>query len=207
MKGSEQPKNFVKEIREIRRLKQDDLAMQIGVSPATISNIESGRRGMSMQDLISLAKALKCRASDILGETDVNDLSINLTKIYNFQDKNQYFTINNDFLFNLSEKLDNLFFLKVEDGSMQPAINVNDIIIIDGNETNLINNDGKFAIIYNYKTLIREIKYNAFKKTIKIQPLNKDYEDEDLHNIPEESILSNSNLKVLGKFRFLIAKR
>ena len=75
---------FIKERRKKMNMSQETLAERVGVSPATISNLETGRNGFSDKTLAAVAEALKCRPVDLLlplgdqtkvsGEAAVKDL-------------------------------------------------------------------------------------------------------------------------------------
>ncbi|HEY7201855.1 MAG TPA: helix-turn-helix transcriptional regulator [Candidatus Dormibacteraeota bacterium] len=48
----------VREIREKKRLSQSELARRAGVTPATVSRIESGARGGDLETLVLIALGL-----------------------------------------------------------------------------------------------------------------------------------------------------
>ena len=65
-------------LRNIPRLTQDGLASSIGVSRATIANMETGRQAMSAYQLVRIANALNLPSVDDLldlrpGESDDGD--------------------------------------------------------------------------------------------------------------------------------------
>ena len=57
----------LKRLRRARRLTQRDLAGMAGVTPAAISQAESGRRGLSLETLVQLCDALDTGLDDLLG--------------------------------------------------------------------------------------------------------------------------------------------
>ena len=59
--------NRVRELREARGLRQEDLEERSGVDSQTISNIEVGRQMPRTQTLMKLAKGLEVRPGDLLG--------------------------------------------------------------------------------------------------------------------------------------------
>lgn len=65
-KPSQRPSHFVKEWRKHRKLTQEQLAEQIGSTSGAISQLENGIINYTQPTLEALAKALKCRAGDIL---------------------------------------------------------------------------------------------------------------------------------------------
>ena len=65
----------LRRLRTAARLTQDELASNIGVSRATIANMETGRQAMSAYQSVRIAKALNLPSLDELfdsrqGETD-----------------------------------------------------------------------------------------------------------------------------------------
>ncbi len=64
----------VKMLRITKNISQTELAKQIGVTQTHLSNIENGRAGLTISNLIKLHEALGCTISsffvDIEGETE-----------------------------------------------------------------------------------------------------------------------------------------
>ena len=54
-------------LRKNRRLSQKDVATALGISPAIISNYESGERTPSLENLMSLASFYHCSTDYLLG--------------------------------------------------------------------------------------------------------------------------------------------
>lgn len=59
-------KNYVREWREYRKLTQAQLAAASGLSDATISSIESGKRGYSDASLTAIARELQTTKAALL---------------------------------------------------------------------------------------------------------------------------------------------
>lgn len=59
--------------RERLEMEQQELAARIGVTPAAISRIESGKRMPKLENLGKIAKALNCKPEDLLKERDQCD--------------------------------------------------------------------------------------------------------------------------------------
>lgn len=57
---------FIKERRKKLNMSQERLAELVGVSTATISNLETGRNGFTDKTLAAVADALKCTPADLL---------------------------------------------------------------------------------------------------------------------------------------------
>jgi len=51
---------YIKELRKMRSMSQDNLAEEAGVRLATISDIEAGKSDFKMNTLVRIASALKC---------------------------------------------------------------------------------------------------------------------------------------------------
>lgn len=62
----------LRQVRNLRRLSQDELGGRIGVEKSTISKYEKGKRGLSARTVIDLAAALNCSPAWLLfsGEDD-----------------------------------------------------------------------------------------------------------------------------------------
>ena len=60
----------VKILRMERRISQTCMAELIGVSQTNLSNIESGRTAMTIQNLFKIREVLKCRFSDFFVDFD-----------------------------------------------------------------------------------------------------------------------------------------
>lgn len=72
MKSSEIYKSIGKVIRLRRKqfeLTQAELALQVGISRASLANIESGRQNLLVHHLYNFASALKMEPSDLLPTT------------------------------------------------------------------------------------------------------------------------------------------
>ena len=60
------PRHFIREWRKFRNLTQDRLGERIGMSPSSISQLETGAQGYSQPTLEALAHALNCEAGELL---------------------------------------------------------------------------------------------------------------------------------------------
>lgn len=69
-------RHFIRQWREYRNLTQDQLAERVGVTPGTISQLETGRINYRQPLLEALADALRCRPGDILNIDPTQDDAI-----------------------------------------------------------------------------------------------------------------------------------
>lgn len=58
--------NRIKELRQLRKMTQLELAEKIGVSQVQIGRLEKGERGLDIDDLPLFADALECEAWELL---------------------------------------------------------------------------------------------------------------------------------------------
>ncbi len=64
----------IKMLRTRQRLKQQDVAKEIGISQAYLSNIEGGRHSITLENLFKLQEVFACKMSDFF--TDVDDSEV-----------------------------------------------------------------------------------------------------------------------------------
>lgn len=62
----EKPKFFFREWRKHRGMTQEDLAEAVGVTPSSISQLETGKQGFTDTTLSAIADALMCSPGDLL---------------------------------------------------------------------------------------------------------------------------------------------
>ncbi len=60
----------IAELRDLRNLKQGELANAVGVTQSTWSKIENGRSSITVDQLLRAATALQFRAHDVLAMTE-----------------------------------------------------------------------------------------------------------------------------------------
>ena len=60
------PRFFFREWRKHRGYNQEELAEIVGVTPSTISQLETGKQGFTDSTLVALAEALFCSPGDLL---------------------------------------------------------------------------------------------------------------------------------------------
>ena len=58
----------VKRRREALKLTQARLGEKVGMDESAIRAVEAGRRGLSLETLVSMSKALKCGTGELVGD-------------------------------------------------------------------------------------------------------------------------------------------
>lgn len=76
--------NNIKKWREIRNLKQSELAALVGVSDKTVSSWEINRTEPKMGMVEKICVALKCKKTDIVGSDNSSDIT---TETYYLNDE------------------------------------------------------------------------------------------------------------------------
>lgn len=66
LKGPKFRPTFIRQWRKHRHLTQERLASRVDMSPANLSNIETGKQGYTQENLEALADALNCEVVDLL---------------------------------------------------------------------------------------------------------------------------------------------
>ncbi len=61
---------FIRTRRKQLKLRQEDLALRVGLSRASLANIETGRQNLLVHHLYALAQALQLKPIDLLPPTD-----------------------------------------------------------------------------------------------------------------------------------------
>ena len=72
--------NNVRELRKMKGIQQKELAIEIGVSNATVSDWEHGRKNPSGERLERLAEYFGVEKSEILGESETNKPTLFIPK-------------------------------------------------------------------------------------------------------------------------------
>ena len=60
----------IKMLRLRKSLRQNDVASKLGITQAYLSNIESGRNAMSLENLFKLQEILHCTMAEFFSEID-----------------------------------------------------------------------------------------------------------------------------------------
>lgn len=70
----------LKELRQINRLTQKDVAERLGLSPSIISGYETGERTPSVEIILSLSYLYKCSTDYLLGKESMPPEAVLCTK-------------------------------------------------------------------------------------------------------------------------------
>jgi transcriptional regulator with XRE-family HTH domain len=62
----------IRTLRQERDLTQTDMAKLLGTKQTAVSEVERGNRGLTVQQLVKLARALKTSPNELLGEGNHN---------------------------------------------------------------------------------------------------------------------------------------
>lgn len=73
--------NKLQEIRESRKLTQEQLSELTGMHVSQISRLETGKRGLNIRNLEVLARALNCKPADIISSS-ITGLSEGFTQSF-----------------------------------------------------------------------------------------------------------------------------
>lgn len=65
--------NRIRELRQARGWVMIDLAKKIGISVAHISDLERGKRGLSYEWMVKIARALDCKPADLLTDSHTSE--------------------------------------------------------------------------------------------------------------------------------------
>lgn len=75
--------NRIREVRKSKHVTLEDLADQTGISTSFLSRIESGGRGLSLENALRIARSLGCDVQDVTDEFSQDDVdravNLNLT--------------------------------------------------------------------------------------------------------------------------------
>ena len=69
------PRHFIRQWRKFRRLSQEKLAEQLGVTHGAISQLERGHTSYTQPTLEKLAHALQCTPADLIARNPYSDES------------------------------------------------------------------------------------------------------------------------------------
>lgn len=75
MAARRKPKNRIREQRESRNITLEELAGDSGISTSHLSRIESGERGLSLENALRIARILGCDVADITNEFSEEDVA------------------------------------------------------------------------------------------------------------------------------------
>ena len=194
--------NRIKEIRQIRKLSQDDLGKLIGVSKQAISMYERGERSPDIDTLTKIAEVLNVDINTIIGKKSAVVKIPVLGKvaagipIEAVTDILDYEELSPDMVRDGSE----YFALQLKGDSMEPRMHSGDVVIVRKQET--IEN-GEIAIVCvngDEATCKKVLKKD--NGAIILQPLNPTHDP--LYFTPDE--VSTIPITILGKVVELRAK-
>ncbi len=130
--------NNIKKWREIRNLKQSELAELLGVSDKTVSSWEINRTEPKMGMVEKICVALNCKKTDIIGNDESPSLSIGKGTVINVLGRVAAGipieaieeTIDTEEITETMAKTGTYFGLKIHGDSMEPRMYEGDVVIV-----------------------------------------------------------------------------
>lgn len=176
-------KNNIREIRQKRGLTLTELAKRLNMGKGNLSNIETGKLGLTQENINKLSEILKVSSSEILGDQPINQESLikikyidNILLIKNCQqfESADEFVLDEKFLFflGIKEKFKKTLIIKAPNNSMYPVIETGDIIFVDTTETIIIR-DGLYLIQEQGIMQIRQVVIEKESTRIRTYAINK----------------------------------
>jgi transcriptional regulator with XRE-family HTH domain len=205
-------KNNIREIRQKRGLTLTELAKKLSMSKGNLSQMETGKLGLTQENIDKMTSILKVSSSELLGEKMVTEKElINIRYVDNIlsiKSKEELesvdtFVFDEKFLFFLGvgDVLKNILIIKAVNNSMYPNIENGDIIFINRSENSIIRN-GFYLLLEQGIMQIRQVIIDKENKKIKTSAINKDSFG-NLENVYRQNELADT---VCGRVIFCIKK-
>lgn len=160
----------IKEIREARRLSQNDLAKRLGTTGVSVGRYEKEPQRVTIPLLEEIARALNCRVADLMGDTHIIDQPV---VVLPFKGNGRRMAFDGDQVEKIGTP-SNLQAIEVEDDAMYPTLARGDIVLID-RSISQAQRDGVYAIDAGGHTLVKRVAYNPIKKILTITNDNQLY--------------------------------
>jgi phage repressor protein C with HTH and peptisase S24 domain len=170
---------YLKKIRLLRKLTQEELARKVGVSKSNLSLIESGKLNIKIEKAEKLAVALNCKTTDLTGTTQFNpEITSRMIPIkyydINASVGNGYFVNNENFeviqideiqlkKIGIISDFESISIINAKGDSMSPTIKDGDLLFVNTNKKEIYN---KKIYVINEDNLLK------VKRIIKESPLD-----------------------------------
>ena len=204
-------KNFIKQLREEKRISIKELAEALGMTYQNARDIDANRIILSAKHLDKLCNLFNCSVGELFGEKQTTKNSIKLKYYENHNDLLNIDSCNYE-LFDISDKMLNFFnitntfnivCIRAWENNMQPIINNNDFLLIDTNYKEITNksiyllkervySNGEFGEKIRIKKILFE---NPFNPVVVIKSLTEIMGDFP----PYEVSLENAEKMIIGR--------
>lgn len=189
--------NIILELITKKKITQDEIAKILGLTSSAVSQMKSGKINITVDNIIKISKQLHIPIAELFGESDMKENSIIYIKYINeISNLNNTNLSNYDYLgasdkllklLNINDPL-NLLISKVSEKNMEPAISINDFVLIDLTKKEPFNN--RIYIIQERNTIKikRMLMKSPIETTITIVSDNEIDGEYPAYSLPIESI-------------------
>ncbi len=196
----------LKNIRELKKISQLDLAKKVNVDRSTISYWESGKADPTMGNVVKVAEALDVDIITLIAG-NINNNSNELSDVIKIP---IYSSIKSDIPINQNIIIDyitipktwikndkNFFAIKILDNSMSPNYNKDDIVIFEENNTlEFSNKKDCLVTISKNDAIFRNISIN--EDGINLIPLNLNNKEGYLPTFYSNKQINDLPVKIIG---------
>lgn len=175
-------KNFIKGIREKRRISINEVADKLKMTYQNASDIEKNKVMLSSKYISPLCEILNCTISELFGEKEYSEKNTEIIQLKYYEniyasagngcfndttETYEYFNFDKEFLnkINIVNNYHNIAIIKATGDSMYPTINSNDLLFVDISKKEIRNNN-----IY----VLNENDVLKVKRIIKDTPFSTD---------------------------------
>lgn len=153
----------IKELREARKMSQNDLATFLHTTGVSVGRYEKEPSRVNVPLLEEIARALNCRVVDLFSDGGGVDHPV---VILPFRGKRQSLAFDGVQVEKIGKPA-HLQAVEVEDDAMATTLSPGDTCLIDRTIA-AVERDGVYAIDVDGKTLVKRISFNPIRKTLTI---------------------------------------
>lgn len=160
----------IKELREARKMSQNDLATFLNTTGVSVGRYEKEPSRVNVPLLEEIARALNCRVVDLFSDGGGVDQPVVILPFRGMQKK---LAFDGEQITHIG-KPSHLQVIEVFDDAMATTLSPGDICMIDRTVA-AVKQDGVYALDIEGKTLVKRISYNPIRKLLSITNDNKLY--------------------------------